>query len=75
MPKVDWRSDIAGLSSLDDCDPVELMIYLRHQFLLSAKDLVKSKHEDEVDFAKQCSMTAENLQKAIEVMYGVDPYV
>ena len=72
---MDWRANIKEHDTLDDCDPVEIMIYLRHQFLVSAKDLVKSKYEDERYFAHTCSRAAENLQKAIEVMYGVDPYI
>lgn len=62
----DWRANIADCKSLDDLDPVEVMIYLRHQMLCAAKDLVKSSNKEDNKIGINCSMTAESLHQAIE---------
>jgi hypothetical protein len=67
---MDWRANIKDHNTLDDLNPIELMIYLRHQYLESAKDLIKSNHKDDVSYGIQCSMTAENIQHAIETFTG-----
>lgn len=62
----DWRADIRDIASLDDVDPGEMMIYLRHQFLTSAKDLLKSHHKDDREMGNYCSEVAERLQDTID---------
>lgn len=65
---MDWLSDISKLSSLDDINPLNMMIYLRHQYLTSAKSLIKN--YDTIKYAIACSEAAENIQSALEV-FGV----
>lgn len=67
---IDWRSNITEFDSLDDLDLVELMNYLRHQYLCAAKDLIKSHHSDDVIIGEQCSMAAEHIHQAIEDFTG-----
>lgn len=43
----DWRTDISEIDSLNDCDPYELMIYLRHMYLDAAKDLISCENEED----------------------------
>ena len=61
-------ADIKNFDSLDDIDPMELMIYVRNQFLTAAKDLtVKTKHQDDKAFGEVCCNIAEKLQEAIDI--------
>jgi len=60
--KRDWRSDITGFDSLDDLDPIEVMVFQRHQFLSCAKDLMY----DDPTFADNQLIAALCLQEAIE---------
>ena len=67
----DWRADITGHDTLDDLDSIEVMTYLRHQYLISAKDLVKDipqRCRDDLMIGIRCSVAAESLQLAIETM-------
>ena len=65
----DWRTDISDFDSLNDLDPYELLVYLRHMYLVTAKNLMNSWHEDDRRIGHDCSAVAENIQSAIEAVY------
>jgi len=69
--KTDWRSIITDFDSLDDLDSVEVMIYLRHQYLDAAKDLINRSDPDDSFLGHKCSMAAEHIHQAIEDFAGV----
>jgi len=52
---------------LNDLDPVEVMIHLRHNYIEAAKDLCKNeKFISEVEFGEACLMTACLIDQAID---------
>jgi len=66
-PRKDWRADVSKIDNLYDVDPMCMMVFLRHQFLLTAKDMA----DDDTDFGDQCCEVAEAIQSAIEAQ--MDP--
>lgn len=61
----DWRADLSDCSNLYDIDPLSNMIFLRHQYLETAKDLLKN--QEDWDGMGQASIkVAEHIQEAIE---------
>lgn len=55
----DWRVDIRKIESLYDIDGMQLLIFLRHNYIEIAKDYLK--HE-----AEACSDSPESMLEAIE---------
>jgi len=69
----DWRANIKNIDNLYDLDPVQIMVFLRHQYLESAKDLTShGNEEDDVAFGFIACDVVESLQFAIEQQMGVD---
>jgi hypothetical protein len=69
----DWRDNIKGIDSLSDLDPTEVMIYLRHQYLETAKDLIlcKGAGAGDIEFGNMSLNAALGMQQAIDEL---DPY-
>lgn len=63
----DWRADIRLINNLYDIDPWEQMIFLRHQYLLFAKDLINSDDIGDQELGEECCEVAEALELAIEI--------
>jgi len=59
----DWREDISGLDSLYDIDPLQMMIFLRHQYILTAKDMLD---DDWECMGVEACQVVEALEAAIE---------
>lgn len=68
----DWRDNIEGIDSLSDLDIWEVMIYMRHQFLRSAKDLCKCKDAHDREFGSLVLSQALHLTVALDDWFGVD---
>ena len=67
MNEYDWRADMSEIDNLYDCDPVQLLIFLRHQYLLCAKDML----DDDWDgLGNEVCEVVESLQAAIEAQVG-----
>ena len=62
----DWRADIKGHDTLYDIDPVEMMVFIRHEYLTCAYDLINSEHADDRAMAEESLDVAIALQQAIE---------
>lgn len=58
----DWRADMSKIDNLYDCDPCCLLVFLRHQYLETAKDMA----DDDTDFGDMCCEVAEAIQEAID---------
>lgn len=69
MNKKDWRQDISDHDTLYDLDPVEVMVFMRHQYLETAKDLLDSKDMDEYNMAIYSCKVAELMEEAIEIQF------
>lgn len=73
MSDTDWRSKISEFDTLDDLDPLELTIYLRHQYLKAAKDLIK--HPNDKQFAFWCTEMAMSYQAVLDVHDSLNIYL
>ena len=65
--KKDWRADIRKLNTLHDLDPREVMVFMRHHYMDSAKSLIKSSFLEDQNIGLSCSEVAEALEFAIEM--------
>jgi hypothetical protein len=63
MMSSDWREDISDINSLYDIDPLQMMIFLRHQYILVAKDMLD---DDWEGMGLEACQVAEALETAIE---------
>ena len=70
--QLDWRADISGCESLYDVDIYEMLIFLRHQYLESARDLILRNNKDrgDVETGHRYCEVAEALQQAFEAEFG-----
>ncbi len=72
----DWRENIQGHSSLYDLDPREVLVFIRHQYLLTAINLHNSADTNERLFAEECCKVAEAIEDAIEIQsYPVNDFL
>lgn len=62
----DWRANIGDIDSLYDVDYIEMMIFLRHQYLLAAKDMMVNADHDGLGLTDDCVRVAMSLDVAIE---------
>ena len=62
----DWRNDISGIDNLMDIDPVQILISLRHQYLVTAKDMLD---DDWDELGLETCQVVEALQSALEVQF------
>jgi hypothetical protein len=67
MSKYDWRADIKGIDYLYDVDPLQQMIFLRHQYLLTSKDMMS---DDWNGQGLEACKVVEALEAAIEAQVG-----
>jgi len=63
----DWRADIKKQNSLNDLDPREVMVFMRHYYMDRAKDLIKSSFLEDQNIGLECAQIAEALEFAIEL--------
>ena len=63
----DCRNDISGIDNLIDLDPVQVLIFLRHQYLVTAKSMLDD--EEWEDIGLETCQVAEALQAAIEIQF------
>lgn len=66
----DWRADISEVSSLYDVDMIEMMIFLRHQYLSAAKNMVRHPDCNGLGESEECIGAAMSLDLAIENALG-----
>jgi hypothetical protein len=56
------------VDSLYDLDASQMLIFLRHEYLKAAKDMIKSYSIDDQIFGTDCCQAAEHLESALETM-------
>ena len=66
IKKMDWRADIRKYSSLYDMDLSDLMVFIRHEYIKTAKDLMKSYNPEDQRFAEKLCQSAEYIEAALE---------
>jgi hypothetical protein len=65
----EWRSNVKNIDSLWDIDPVQMLIFLRHQYLLTAKESTDwDDNWEEVE--EQAIKTVDALQMALEANWS-----
>ena len=72
-----WRADVSNIDSLDDCDPLQFLVYIRHSNLSIAKQIlfsmeIETASKDDVLMFNQCCELVDKIQCAIDIMH---PYV
>lgn len=65
--RMDWRANISDIDNLYDVDPAQMLVFLRHQFLVSAKDMACDE-EEWSDMGQDCAKAAESLQDALDAL-------
>ena len=63
----DWRADIKGHDTLYDLDPMEVMVFHRHQYLQTAYDLCGREDAGDNAMGEHALSVALILQEAIEL--------
>lgn len=66
-----WREDITGMTSLYDVDPIQLLIFLRHQYLVGAYNSADFDDEAEAEETRMVGII-DGLQEAIEVAWNAN---
>lgn len=59
----DWRAEIKDIDNLYDIDPLQIMIFIRHQYLQTAKDML---NDDWDGLGIETCQVAESLQLGLE---------
>ncbi len=60
---LDWRANISDVDSLYDLDPGQVLVFLRHQYLDTAKDMLKDNWDG---LGQECCQVAEAIESALE---------
>ena len=72
MKQNDWRRNIKDIDDLNDIDPLDMLIVLRHNFLECAKDLYCERDDVDFEIGQEALLLAENCQASIDMMCNND---